>query len=432
MASARFLIASVLIGAAWHCAPVHTPPAVDTPLPAANVAVAAPEAASSPSPAPPAPPALPSGRTVYGFLGQRGIVGTLAAAGGEWSGSFRFLDAKDGIPLSGTAWLGEDAGPPEEPVLDGRTVHTFFDCQFSTGGTLSGTVTEATCLDEPGVLEIDGEWSAGSRAEPFYLRTPAPTAIDPSEYYAALMATPSPSHACPPFVDLLQSEAHPTGRTTLLYLLTWPCDRGRTESSFPTLVPDRHPKPAPPSHEAYLADVASDVPGPLLWSSSCSALPDPDESNEITQNLASLELAPGLGLYIANLRDTFQSPVSSGGNQSETLEIWAVSTQGRYGPKLSLTVGEAGHAGWCFSSSASSEAWLMDFDADKIPELVVRTTTNERHDSVANGQSVCVDAPSRSVLTAYRLNPQTLAWQPLKPVPRVSEARLASARRLEF
>jgi len=191
-------------------------------------------------------------------------------------------------------------------------------------------------------------------------------------------------------------------------------------------------QPAPPSHEAYLAEVASSAPEVLRWSSSVSVLPDPDESNEVSVGLAFLDLAPDLELYIASVSDHFQSPVTSAGNESETREIWAVSTQGQYGPKLSLTVGEAGHAGWCFSSIASSEVWLMDLDADKLPELVVRTTTTERRDAVANGQVVCVDVPAKRALTAYRLHPQTLAWKPIKPAPRVSEARLANARPLNF
>lgn len=293
-------------------------------------------------------------------------------------------------------------------------------------------MSEATCLDEEGVLQIDGWWSAGNRTEPFYLRTPAANAIDAGEHYTALVATPAPAHACPPVVDLLQRDEHATGRTTLLYQLRWPCAPTLAEPSLPFVVPSRKQDPAPASHEAYLADVASGTPGPLVWSASVSALPDPDEPNEVELRFAAQDLAPGLVLYIASVSDSFLSPVSSGANSTRTAELWTVSAEGRYGPKLSLSVANAGHAGWCFASNTSSEAWLIDLDANRLPELAVRTTTTGRQDAVVNGEVACADAPVQRAWSVYQLEPQTLAWKALKPVPRLSERRLASARPLEL
>ena len=426
-------VASVALAALTCCAPRHVPPAAERarPPPAdVAVAVAAPEPPASPAERAIAEAPLPATRTVYGFLGERGIVGTLGAENDRWAGSFRFLDGAEMVRINGSASPSEAEASPEEARLDGRRHHTFLDCEFDTAGALEGVVSGATCLDEEGVLEIDGWWSAGNRTEPFYLRTPASNTIDASEHYTALIATPAPAHGCPPVVDLLQRAEHATGRTTLLYRMTWPCDSTFAESPLPFVAPDRKHAPAPASHEAYLADVASGTPGQLVWSASVSALPDPDELNEVELGFTAQDLAPGLVLYIASVSDSFQSPISSGGNSTSTAAIWTVSAEGQHGPKLSVSTSEAGHAGWCFASSTSSEAWLIDLDANRIPELVVRTTTTGRHDAIVNGQVTCVDAPVERAWSAYRLQPQTLAWKALKSVPRLSDARLASARQL--
>lgn len=425
-------LGSVASAALTCCASRHVPPAAEEPPPApAEVAVAATEETSNADEAATAEgPSTPT-RTVYGFLGYRAIVGALDAGDSRWSGSFRFLGGTDVFSIRGSASRSEAEASPEAEH-DGGKQHTLLDCEFATAGVLTGVVNDATCLDEEGLLEIDGRWSAGNRSEPFYLRTPAADAIDASEHYAALMATPVVGHACPPFVDLLQRAEHATGRTTLLYRMTWPCDLTAEPSRLPFVMPGRKQEPAPASHEAYLADVATSTPGQLVWAASVSALPDPDEPNEVELRFAAEDLAPGLVLYIASVSDSFQSPVSSAGNSTNTAQLWTVAADGRYGSKLSVTVGNSGHAGWCFASNASSEAWLIDLDANRIPELVVRTTTTGRRDAVVNNQVACVDAAVQRAWSLYRLDPRTLEWKALKPAPRLSDTRLTGARRLEL
>lgn len=351
-----------------------------------------------------------------GYIGRRGIVGTLRADDSRWRATFHFVDGGTEIVREGNAAaLPSDPAWEEERRLRGLKVHEYLGCSLEEGGGASGTIGEARCLREPlpgrnaqELLEIDGEWFTDSGSEPFYFRTIGENSIENSSYLAALLATPTPKHDCAPFVELVSADERPA-RTTLAYTLHWPCDPA--EEQDPN-APQARPRPArPPSHEAYVAEVLSDEPHPLLWSVKWTTLPDPDELTEVELGLAVIPLDPARLLYAGRVKDEFQSPNTGSGNSGEHLSLWLTNSEGRHGPPLEIVTSDAGSAGWCMSWNKTNSAALLDLDGDRFPELVIRRDEAERHDVMGrNGSPDCLDSPSKTSFFAYRLNAQTLTW----------------------
>lgn len=426
-----FAVAAVAI--LWACAP--RPPALPTvqPKPAANSPApqAMPSRAMAEHVTPRRQPVMGLGRDAYGYLGKRAIVGALQNDGAHWVGSFDWLAGAQPRTFEGDARPSEpDAEMPEIPELpDGRKKHTYLECEFRVGD--GSAIANASCLDED-VLELDGDWSLGDQSEPLFMRTPGPDALDIGEYYASALSIPTPEHECPPFVEMLSLSGH-ADRATALLRMRWPCDPQRDPANEVAVNSGPIRGTSQPSYEAYLADFANDPPHRLLWSANLADLGDPDDANEITLGLSVLDLDPALKLYAARIADGFQSPVTSAASFSATTSVWTVSAQGRYGAKFRLPSTESGHAGWCFASSTSREGWLFDLDGDKMPEIVMKSTTYDRHDAVGkDGNPECVDGPAKVVFTSYRMNRNTLTWSP-GPTPRgLTEKRLERATRLEL
>ncbi len=427
--------ASVSIGVLFSCAspraPAPAPPLPIVPLASATVVPAARATRAAES----AAPATGPSRDVVGYLGTRGILGTISADGSHWTGSFHFVDGGQEVKLEGTAREPEpdpDA-PPEEPVLDGRKVHSYLTCRFTARGA-SATIDEASCLNEPSMLEIDGTWSAGKASEPFFLRTPGAIvgAFANEEYYAALLATPTAKHGCLPFVEML-SLVERDGRATISYRLAWPCEHQSAEERYSPNPFGASQSARTPSFEAYVADLTEAKPHQLLWSEQWATLADPDDPNEVSLRFAVLDFAPGFELYTASMNDDFQSPISSGGNSTQQMTVWVVSSKGRYGAKLDLPASGSGHGGWCIASNKSADSWLLDLDRDKVPEIVVRITESGRRDGIGkDGKPECVDTPTEVKFVAYRLNPSTLTWAPM-PAPRgLSEQRLSRGKPIQL
>jgi hypothetical protein len=379
----------------------------------------------------PAAPAVPLSRDVFGYLGKRGIIGAITADGSHWTGSFHFVGGGQEVKLDGTATEPErdpDA-PEEQPALDGRKLHSYLNCRFTANGQ-PGAIDDASCLDEPHALEIDGTWSSGKTSEPFFLRTAGDDASSSSvgydRYYAAVLAAPTSPHECPPFIEMLsvhEREGRDT-RATISYRMRWPCEHQSAEERYSGALGASATSSAP-SFEAYVADFTGAEPHQRLWSEQWTTLADPDDPNEVSLRFEVLELAPGLELYAGSMNDDFQSPFTSGGNSSQQLTVWAVSVTGRYGAKLVLPAAESGHGGWCISSSQSNEIWLLDLDGDKVPEIVMRVTESGHSDGIGkDGNPECVETPTTVKLAAFRLNRNTLTWAPLPAPKGLSEQRL--------
>jgi len=363
-----------------------------------------------------------------GYIGKRGIVGTLRAEDSRWRAAFHFVDGGPEIIREGTATpMSPDPAWEADRGLQGLKVHSYLECAFeelaAAAPSAIGTITDARCLQEEQgergedvILEIAAAWSIGAQSEPFYLRTAGVDAIDNQDYLAAALATATPKHDCPPFVEILSADER-SDRTTIAYTLRWPCDPEEERD------PDR-PRPrasaqaAPPSHEAYVADVGTDAPHPLLWSTKWTALPDPDELNVVHLGFSVISLDPNLFLYVGHVSDEFQSPNTGSGNSSERITLWGASAKGRHGPPLELLTSESGRAGWCMSWSKTNSATLLNLSGDALPELVIRHDEAERHDAASpNGDRDCVDGPSKTSFLAHGLNTRTLAWK-RTPIPR--------------
>jgi len=419
---------SILLGVLLSCCHSGAPSKATSPSSSttkAGPAVVSVPAAPAKSAARAPRPSLPvsGGRDVYGYLGKRGVIGKVAVDGPRWAGAFFFVDSKQAISIEGTAKPPEQDpdAPPDDSAMTGRKQHAYLDCSFTATG--QGETIDASCLDEEGTLEVDGQWVSGRRYESFFLRTPGKSALDAQELYSALLSTPTPSHACAPFAELLSREER-AERAVISYKLRWPCDEQRPDQTMGgVLGTGARPSP-PPSHQAYVADVSLSEPPRMSWSSAWTSLPDPDESDEVTLGFSVLEFAPGLELYVAAESDDFRSPTTGGGNSSHQLTVWAVSTD-NHGPKLDLPAESAGHEGWCFAHNVSNESWLLDLDGDKVSEIVIRVTSNDRHDAMGkNGQVTCVDDPATVKFLAYRLSRSTLVWEAMRAPTGLTEQRL--------
>ncbi len=360
-------------------------------------------------------------------------MGTLAVEGSRWRAAFRFVDGGPEILREANAIpMPPDPAWDEDRRLQALKVHSYLECTFeeraapassASAPHTSGAITDARCLQEQQrgergdgvVLEIDATWSSGTQAEPFYLRTVGVDAIDNHGYLAAALATPTPKHDCGPFVELLGADQRPA-RTTIAYTLRWPCDP--EEERVPNRRPSARTPPAPPSHEAYVADVSADDPHTLLWSSNWTTLRDPDELNVVHLGFSVVALGPELFLYVGRVSDEFQSPNTGSSNSSERITIWGADTQGRHGPPLELLTRESGNAGWCMSWAKTNSITLLDMGGDRLPELVIRSEESERHETVTpNGDRDCVDGPLKTSFLAHGLNTKALAWKRV-PVPR--------------
>jgi len=381
-----------------------------------------------PSAGPSARP-LGSGDTVYGYLGKRGIIGELAVDGSRWRGSFHFVSGGGEISIEGSASAPEvDPDAPAPEPTDGEEPHAYLNCSFfaaSGGGSLEG----ASCLQEKGELEVSGSWSQANSSEPFYLQTRDGLGAD--EYYAALLNTPTPNHACAPVADVLSLEERPGGRMAFLYRLRWPCDPVEDNQHVIYGAMSKPPPPPPPSYAAYVADVSQAEPHRLLWSALWTSLGAPSPTNAVTLALGFRALTPEIELYVARSTDDFQSPNTSGGNSREEVSVWAVGSDGRHGAQLELPAGESGRMGWCFAGGKTNYGTLIDLDGNALPEIVIETTITDRHDGIdKNGKVQCVDEPTVVKFAAYQLNSKTLAWAPTAPRG-VTKSRVERATRLD-
>jgi hypothetical protein len=296
---------------------------------------------------------------------------------------------------------------------------------------------EATCLDEGATLEVSGSFvraassapGAVARAEPFFARTPEKSGDEQERYYAALVATSSPGHACAPFVEVLQTMPRPTGRSAVLYTMRYPCEEKEAPyGSEPGAAPS-------PTRHAYVADVTEAEPPRAVASTVWAPLGDPDEPNELNFHLNPVELAPGFELYVATLWDRFQSPVTSASGTTVSNVAWAVAADGRHGKPVELPDMHGGHAGVCHAVSVARELWLTDLDGDKRPELVARTLTETMAQTGKPGPDgfvPCVKQPQEIGFVAFTLDPGTLAWTPYTlPKKRVTETQLAVGRKIQ-
>ncbi len=376
------------------------------------------------------------GAVVYGYLGMRPIVGRVSTGQARWSGTFRFLGQRAPFTVGGPARPHEaEAEGEEEPGLyDGRTQHEYLDCELDVGGSgVTGSLV-ASCLEEEDVLEVRGSFSGVARKGapsvpdvPFFVRTPSNGAADAEKFYGALAATPTEAHECAPFVELVEITPRPPSRVALLYTLRFPCEEGEEEIVYP----GTQPKPRAVTWGAYVADVSLDEPPKLLSSTFWAPLGDPDDPNDVSMTLRAHDLLPGIELYLATLTDDFQSPTSSGGNTSVSTVAWVVTSDGRYGPTTALATVESGHAGVCYSVSASRELWLVDLEGDTTPELLARTDREEEGDRVVNGKYECASAGSKTTFASYSFDRARLTWQP-RPAPKaVRERQLAAGRKLD-
>jgi hypothetical protein len=365
-----------------------------------------------------------------GYIGKRGIVGTLGVEGARWRVAFHFIDGGPELVRDATATvIPPDAAWEDERTRYGLKVHPYLACTFDDGGApasaSAGSINDAQCLHEqqPGergqaeILEVAGAWSTGAQLEPFYLRTAGGDAIENQEYLATLLGTPTPPHDCIPFVELLSADERPAS-TTLAYTLRWRCD---PEEEREPGVTSRSTAgaPPPPSHEAYVADVGTDAPHPLLWASKWTTLPDPDELNVVHLGFSALPLTPELFLYVGHVSDEFQSPNTGSGNSSERIALWAADAHERHGSQLELVSRESGRAGWCMTWNKTNSAGLLDLNGDKLPELVVERDEVGYQDAASpNGERDCIESPAtRATFFAYRLNTKNLAWTRV-PTPR--------------
>ena len=351
---------------------------------------------------------------MFGYLGSRGIFGSVVANGGAWSGTFRVAGTGEEIAFAGSARVPDaDPDAPTPDASDGQKVHEYLVCSFKSAS--GGTVDEASCLHEGDTLEIQGEWQAGGKAEGFYLRTLGAGALDDAEYFGAALNVPTPPHACPPFIELLASSEHHE-RVTSAYRLRWPCDGDG----------------APSSVEAYVMDLEQAAPHRLLWSSPWSSLPDVDAPNNDVQLAFNVsKLTPRLELYVGRITDSFQSPNTGGHNSSERVSVWTTDGAGRYGKMLDLPASESGQGGFCISETTENDSWLLDLDGDKVPEIVVRSRVSGRQDHPdGKGDVECIDGPTSESYSAYHLDTKTLEWRKA-PAPRgMTEARLSHGTQL--
>jgi hypothetical protein len=376
------------------------------------------------------------GAVVYGYVGMRPITGRVTIGPARWSGTFRFLGQRAPFTVGGPARVRDDGGEEDaEPALyDGRAHHDYLDCELDVGGSgMTGSLV-ASCLEEEDVVEVRGFFSPSPRKgmpsppdEPFFVRTLSDDAHGGERYYAALAATPTEHHECAPFVQLVQVAPYPD-RVALLYTLRFPCEEGRPDEP---LYPGMQQKPPVVTWGAYVADVTQDEPPKLISSTFWAPLGDPNDPNELSMTLRAVDLVPGIELYFATLTDDFQSPTSSGGNTTVSTVAWAVTSEGRYGPTIALPPVESGHAGVCYSVSASRELWLVDIEGDTTPELLARTVSEEVGDRVVNGQHGCATVGSKTTYAPYSFDRARLTWQP-RPAPKViRERQLAAGRQLD-
>jgi hypothetical protein len=334
-----------------------------------------------------------------GYLGRAPIEATLVATDSGWLGCFRFLGTKQRRRVTGTAGAPIPR-PPECPECDPKddSRPEQVECRFEAGSgdSLIRTV-DARCTLYPLEPSVEIEAvvvSANHRTKvPFFLG-PTSYGAPPDAAVLALSRALAVTHACAPFVDLLDVRTLPRQRKAVLYNQSFPCDeRARAR--------DAPPRELAP--ELRLASFVDSNPSQLEF-----ALPVPGESNDGMPWLKVYELAPGVAIYEVGRHAVM--PMAGNGRTlvTDARRLFAIAANGEAGKPLELPEVQYYDTG----CDPFDDINVIVAELDEAPpaEVVVelRHIVEPCHDGPGD------PAPDVSEYSAHRFDPQSAHFERLK------------------
>jgi hypothetical protein len=379
-------------------------------------------ASPAPSAAPTAKPSVrgraatgspaPTSVGLQGYVGKHPIRAELTVVSGAlydghpgdvWDGSYRYFGKNSDLRLQGRRVASPEEGAVDDSTLSGNPSEQF-PCELSehAGDKLTGTVS-AECDTTESELRIEGTWTdaTGMRKLPFFLG-PVGDSVAFETYYAALLKTPGPAHACAPHVRVGPTVAAPRDLQLVSYVLSWPCDGS--------------------SGHAFVARVDPRRPDRLQG----AALPFGELGFGSEFSLSALEGGLGNAHVYEVAIQTTQEPgpdaVRVGWSSSETRRwLLPVSEAGMMGRALELpkTTGSSG-LGSCVNQSASFEFASLELDGTPPAELIV-TLHRQTEKAVPApkgvntiGGIVCENEPATVTRRALRLDAKSLKFTEIR------------------
>jgi hypothetical protein len=343
-----------------------------------------------------------------GYLGRSPIDAELFATDAGFHGCYRELGVNSHERLDGAlgarmtrethadadenGWTQEDSDEAEQQE---------FDCRFEARSDivrLGSVVAHCTPFVEPAsnrpTWQIEGEFfdTKGGDRTPFYL-APAAYAGLPDALVLALVRADAASHACVPFIDVLDVKSLPGEREAVLYERSFPCEHQ------PANTGEAAPEPAPPGLRLAL------FPRGEPAHPHVAVIPGIDDADSML--LAVYELAKGIEIFEVVRRDEGSSSRTGRSWVSERRTLFTLTRGGRAGPLLDLP--ELGYGDGC-EPAESLNLFSAELDGEPPAELVVELELDpqpctENADAPAE--------PHDFTDTAYEFDPEMARFVPL-------------------